>query len=230
MRLAALTLSLGLVFAGSTVALAEQTLRMISVSGQGEVAAEPDMATVRIGVTYESAEASEAMAQTSQGASKVLARLQEAGIAPRDLQTGSISLNPVWSNNRQTDEPARITGFVASISVTARVRALETLGFVLDAVVSDGANHLGGIQFGFQNPDPLMDEARRRAVADGQAKARLLADAAGVALGPLQSMSEFGGAPRPESFALASRAADMPIATGELSLSANVSMVYAIGE
>ena len=205
-------------------------MRTISVSGAGEAAGVPDMATVQIGVTHEDPVAAQAISRASAGAAAVLMRLTDAGLNARDVQTSTVSLNPVWSQNRNSNDPAQITGFVATISVTARVRALESLGTVLDAVVSDGANQLGNIHFGFQDPDPLIEEARRLAVADAAAKAALYADAAGVTLGALRSLSERGGAPRPEGIAMMARDAAVPIAPGELSLTAQVFLVYDIAE
>uniref|UniRef100_UPI000682CD0F SIMPL domain-containing protein n=1 Tax=Aestuariivita boseongensis TaxID=1470562 RepID=UPI000682CD0F len=190
MRFPAIMLSAALVILSHPVAWAEEAMRVITVTGQGQVFAEPDMATVSVGVTHEDKEASAAMAKAADGAAKILARVEEAGIAPRDVQTGSITLNPVWNNRSASSEVPRITGFVASISVTIRVRDLPKLGGVLDAVVTDGANQLGGISFGMQDPKPLMEEARRQAVADGRAKAEVLAEAAGVTLGALQSLNE----------------------------------------
>lgn len=232
MHAATLLCVLALWIAPLSAALADEGQRIISVTGQGQVSAEPDMATVRVGVTHEDREAKAAMDRVAENARQVMAQLEAAGIAPRDMQTGSLSLNPVWSNRSSSSQPARITGFVAAISVTVRVRELPKLGEVLDAVISDGANQLGGIQFGFQDPNPMMEEARRKAVADGQAKAAVLADAAGVVLGPLQSLSEHGGGgrPQPVMMEMAARDASIPIAAGEASLSASVSMVYTIGE
>lgn len=210
---------------------ADDQKRVITVIGQGEVSAEPDMATVTVGVTHQDRDAEEAMLRASRGAAQVLGQLQELGIEGRDMQTSTVSLSPVWSNRNSSTDPARITGFVANISVTMRVRDLPILGMVLDAVVSDGANQLGGIQFGFQDPDPLMEQARRAAVADGRAKATVLADAAGVELGSLQSLSEQGGVrPQPMMMEMAARDASVPIAAGELNLNASVSMVYQIAE
>jgi len=206
--------------------------RTIAVSGVGEVTAVPDMATLSVGVTHEDDDAAEAMQQASEGAADVIVRLSEAGVADRDVQTSAVSLRPVWSNNRNSDDAPEVTGFRASVSVTVRVRALGSLGDVLDAVVSEGANQVGGIQFGFQDPAPLMNAARMAAVEDGRAKAELYAQAAGVVLGPLLRLEEPGsGTPRPEGFTMASaRDASVPIAEGELSVSARVSLIYSIAE
>ena len=145
MHAATLLCVLALWIAPLSAALADEGQRIISVTGQGQVSAEPDMATVRVGVTHEDREAKAAMDRVAENARQVMAQLEAAGIAPRDMQTGSLSLNPVWSNRSSSSQPARITGFVAAISVTVRVRELPKLGEVLDAVISDGAQLIGPV-------------------------------------------------------------------------------------
>jgi uncharacterized protein YggE len=214
------------------MAMADPADRVITVSGSGQVDVAPDMATLTLGVTHEAKVASAAMDQVSDSVAQILARLSDMGIEPRDMQTSGLSLNPVWANhNSSTPQRPKISGFVARNSVMVRVRALDGLGAVLDAVIIDGANDLGGIRFGVQQPDPLMDEARRRAVTDAMAKAQVLADAAGVTLGPLQTMSEQGGRGQPMMMEMAaSRDGGVPIAAGQVSLSASVTLVFAIAD
>lgn len=214
-------------------AWAEQAPRQISVTGEGVVEAAPDMATITLGVTQEATEAKAAMDATSAAVAKVLARLEAAGIAARDLQTRQLSLNPVWSEVRGGTEGRRaITGFVASNTVLVRVRDLTALGPILDAVIADGANDFSGLQFGVQEVAPLRDEARKRAVADAMARAKLLAEAAGVALGPVLTIQDHGGGmPMPMAeMSMRASAAKMPVAAGEVSVEANVSMVFSIAE
>jgi uncharacterized protein YggE len=115
--------------------------------------------------------------------------------------------------------------------VTVTVDDLSKLGPALDALVKSGANQLGGIALTIANPKPLAERARAAAVADAAAKARTLAMAAGVTLGPLQSIQE-GGSVRPVPVFAAQRAfaaaAPPPIAEGEETVMVNVTMTYAI--
>jgi len=213
------------------LALADDPLRQITVTGQGSVAVDPDMATITLGVTNQASEAGAAMATTSEATARMLQRLGDLGIAPRDMQTSSLSLNPIWSDRSSSvSGPAIITGFVASNSVTVRVRELASLGRLMDAVISDGANDFNGLRFSVQDPEPLMNLARQKAVADATAKAQLLTSAAGVSLGPIQTMIEQGGA-RPVVMEMAAaRSNNVPVAAGEVSVSASVLMVFSISE
>ena len=229
-RLTILASALALALAGA--ALADDMPRQITVTGEGRVEAAPDMATISLGVTHENEQAKLAMEATSDAVARILERIAAMGVAPRDMQTRALSLSPVWSERTASDgNRARITGFVASNTVMVRVRDLASLGRILDAVIEDGANDFNGLEFDVQNPEPLMDEARRAAVADAMARAALLAEAAGVTLGPVQSISEQGGMrPMGAMMDMAMRESGVPIAAGEVSVEAMVSMVFAIAQ
>lgn len=208
-------------------------MRVVTTSGNGVVEAVPDLATIDLGVTNEAKEATEALQATSEAVRGVLKRLEAAGIAPRDVQTRNLSLQPLWVRpNNNLETPPRITGFVARNSLSIRVRDLDKLGEVLDQVVRDGANTFNGLRFSVAEPEPLVAEARAAAVKDAIARAEQLAQAAGITLGPIQSISEHSGRPQPVMMEMASArmASDVPVAAGEVSLSAQVSIVFAIAD
>ena len=204
--------------------------RQISVSGTGRVDLAPDMATVRIGVTHQDEDAAAALQQTSDAVAAMLARLTELGIAARDVQTAGLSLNPVWRDRPEQQGQPMPWGFEASNVVSLRLRDIAALGEVLDALVADGANRLDGVSFGLQDPEASMDEARRLAVADARRKATLFAEAAGVALGKVIDLTETGMAtPRPQMMEMAAMRADsVPVAAGEVGITASVQMTFAL--
>ena len=206
--------------------------RVITTTGSGVVDAVPDMAMISLGVTQEAAEAGAAMQAASEAVRAILDRLEAAGVAPRDVQTDNLSLQPVWLRTNDNATPPRITGFVARNSLNIRVRDLDLLGSVLDQVVQDGANTFNGLRFSLDDADPLVAEARAAAVQDAVTKAQQLAEAAGVSLGPILSISEQSGGPRPVMMEMASArmASDVPVAAGEVSLSAQVTIVFEIAD
>ena len=207
--------------------LAQAAEARIVVTGEGSVAAPPDLATISLGVTSEAATAADAMAQNSGSLARVLERLRAAGIEPRDIQTSGLSLNPNWEGETQGER--KIGGYVASNQLTVRVRKLDGLGAVLDSAVSDGANTLNGVTFGLSDPEPALAEARRQAVAKAEAKARLLADAAGVTLGRVLEIGESGGYQPPMPvYRMDAAAAPVPMAAGEIETSAQVTLIYEI--
>lgn len=210
-------------------ALADQPPPQIVVTGEGRVEQAPDMATVSLGVTTQGATAAEAMQANAVGVQAMLDRLAAAGIAARDIQTTGLSLNPLWSNY-DSGAAQKIEGYAAANMVTVRVRALDNLGPVLDAAITDGANTLNGLGFGLADPEPAMQEARARAVADARKRAETLAAAAGVKLGHILSITEGGyasPAPLPMYKADAAMSA-VPVAGGEIGVAVSATVVWAI--
>ncbi len=202
----------------------------ITVTGEATVEATPDMATISLGVTTDGETAAAAMAANTAALQAVMARLKQAGIEDRDLQTSNLSLNPNWVGY-DTGAAPTIAGYVASNMLNVRVRALETLGTVLDASIADGANTMNGITFELSSPRPVQDQARSAAVEDAKARAELLVGAGGGKLGKIVSITENAGygAPMPMFRADAS-AAPVPVASGQIGLMASVTVVYEIAE
>lgn len=207
--------------------------RTITVTGEGSVEAVPDMATVTLGVTRTAPEAGAALDATSAAIADVIARLEALDIAARDMQTSGLNLQPVWSQPGTDGARNReITGFSASNRLTVRVRALETLGTVLNETVQEGANTFDGLRFSLQDPDTAIAAARADAVRDAKTRATQIAEAASVQLGPVLSISEETRSPRPVAMEMASaRMSDsVPVAAGEVSLTVTVSARFAIAE
>jgi uncharacterized protein YggE len=208
------------------IASADDAAR-ITVTGEGRVDAAPDMATASLGVVTEGTTAAEAMAANTIQLAAVLEQLKMGGIEDRDIQTSGLSLNPNWQQT-DADPTPRIMGYQASNMLTVRVRKLDQLGTVLDKTISDGANSFNGLSFGLSDPAPALDEARKRAVTDAVARATLLTQAAGLKLGPVVSISEGGGfgGPQPMYRMDAAAASPVPVAAGEVSTVASVTMVF----
>ena len=224
---AALMLSMS---AGSLVAAEGTPPRQISVTGDSTITVAPELATITLGVTEEAEEAGMAMRAVSEAMGAVIAELKEAGIAPEDMQTRQVSMHPVWSQDRSYDSGGKrkITGFQASNTLMLRVRDLDRLGPVMDAVLAAGANNFQGLSFGVEDPEAIADRIRGEAVKDAIRKAAQLAEAAGMELGPVRSISEHGGGggPRPMMAMEMARSDAMPIEAGELSFSHSVSVVF----
>ena len=218
--------------APQAVAENEAAPRTLSVTGEGEARAAPDLAIVTIGVQTDGATAAEALSQNTAAMNATIAKLKSLDVESRDIQTAGLSVNPRYNYERDRNEP-EVIGFRASNSVRVRLRDLDKAGAVIDEAVSSGANSLGGISFTFAEPKPLYDAARRDAVADAKARAELLADAAGVRLGPILKIQDgYVATPRPRPMMANMRmeAADssVPLEAGESTISAQVTLIYAI--
>ncbi|MCG8441277.1 MAG: SIMPL domain-containing protein [Caulobacterales bacterium] len=204
----------------------------LTIEAVGQAAAAPDLATVRVGVEADGATAAEAMAGQREAMTAVIAALQEAGVAERDIQTTALRLYPVrrGSSSRMPEEEPRIAGYTASNQVSAVVRGLEEVGPTLDALVEAGANDIQGVTFGVEDEDALADAARRDAIAKMQTRADLYGEAAGLTLGPIIELREAGGR-APGLVVTGQRAMALeatPVAGGELTVSVTVTGVYEI--
>lgn len=205
----------------------------ISVVGEGEVSVAPDMAVVTLSVLREAATAREALTANNAAMKEVLDGLKAAGIAERDLQTSRLNIQPRYAQPaRDKPQDPKIIGYAVSNEVTVRIRKIAEAGAIIDKVVGLGVNQGGSIAFVNEDLKVTMTEARKRAVADALDKARTLAEAAGVKLGPVLSIEENSIPPRPIAYAAPMRkaAADMavPLASGENSYQTQVNVVFEI--
>lgn len=219
---AALVLAIGL-----AVPAWAETGPQITVTGEGVVELPPDMATLRLGVVSEARNAADALASNSADMAAVLAFLADAGVAETDIQTSGLTLMP--RQDRDAQGRAMTVGFMASNQVTVRVRDLGRLGGLMDAVVREGANRFDGLQFGLSDMSAALAEARIRAVADARAKAETYSAAAGVTLGPIMTIADQSGGFGPMEMRMVAAAADaVPIAAGALSVTAGVTITWAL--
>lgn len=224
-----------LLVSASTAAMAQETpaiQQTLSLSATADIQIEPEFATVRSGVVVTAPTAQAAVRENAQMMNAVFAALRWEGVDRRDMQTASLTLQPHYEwDERRTER--RLTGYTAQNIVSARVRDLEDVGDVVDAMVSAGANNIQSVSFGAEDTADELDQARRMAVQRLMEKAELYASAAGLELCGIVRMSENQALPRPlyandmmrmEAGAMA----DTPVAAGELTLSASVHADFCI--
>jgi len=209
---------------------------LLTVTGEGESTRKPDLAVFTAGVSSTGKTAGEALRANSADMSRVIAALKQAGIADRDIQTSNLNLNPVYADmSRQPVDPLaqqmpRIIGYQVSNTVTVKQRKLDEFGKVIDTLVSAGANQVNGPSFQIDKPATALDEARTAAMKAARERATLYANAAGLKVVRILSISESGGyVPRPMvayRMAAAEVAAAPPIEAGEVSLNASVTVQF----
>ena len=198
----------------------------ISVSGKGTVETQPDTASASFGVVTQGSYAQQAIESNAAAMRKVIDALKRAGVAEKDIQTQYVSLDPRYDN-----DGSRIVGYTATNTVSATVRRIAHVGDVIDAGIAAGANNVNGPTLSRDAQDKLYDEALQRAVADAKAKAEVLAKAAGVSVGAVQSVSEdeqLSGEPQPYAFEARLASGSTPIEAGTTKITANVRVVFAL--
>lgn len=208
----------------------------ITVGGEGEIWAEPDMAVVTVGVTANAATSREAMAEVNRRIAAVITGAKAQGLQDRDVQTTGLSLQPIYRQRpRSDDSPLEIQGYRASNNVSLTVRTLSLAGPVLDAAVANGANVVGSLSFSISNPQELRMQALAAATANAETRAHAIAAAAGVTLrGVLTISEESVSIPRPVSAdfsalrAIGGEAAPVPVEGGEMVIRARVRATFKI--
>ncbi|MCR8826322.1 SIMPL domain-containing protein [Pseudosulfitobacter koreensis] len=206
----------------------------IEVTGQGEVAVAPDMAVISLGVMHRAPQARDAVQAVNEKMDAILQRLTEQGVDAADVQTSQLTVDadrnqpmrPVESGEAE-EKPLQ---FIANNQVTVRVRDLTELGTILDLVLQDGANQMSGLRFDVQSPAPLEAQARERAVQNAVEQAQQLAAAAGVELGQVRRITAYNNGGRPKMMEMARSSDGVPVASGEVSIDAQVSMVFDIAQ
>ena len=208
---------------------ADPVPRTLSMNGHGEVRTAPDVATVNAGVTTSAPTAAAALAANSSRMTGVFAALRKMGVAEKNIQTTGFNISPQYTNG-DNNNPRRLTGYQVNNEVSVRLDDVSKLGAALDALVTAGANQMNGINFSIREPAPLLEKARAAAVADARARAETYAKAAGVTLGPVQSIHEAGAEPPRPMYKVMAMSAErsVPVAAGEESVTADVSIVWEI--
>jgi len=198
--------------------------RLVTVTGTATVAVAPDTAMIRIGVTSQGKNARAASEANAKQMTAVLNAIKANGIDARDIQTSRLSLQPQYDASKQG--PARLTGFQVTNQVTVRIRDIGKLPAILDHAIAAGANEMSGIEFVVSQQSKLLDQARSEAIADAHRKAMLYVQAAGAKLGRVVAITDEGASPPPHPVMQAVRAGAVPVAPGERTLRASVTVSY----
>jgi len=213
--------------------LAEQRENIISLTGTGTVKAEPDLAVIQLGVETRASSAGEAQRLNAERMAGVIAALQEVGIGEEDMWTAGFTLTPL-TKYPAGGGVAEILGYLCRNSLTVQLDDMEAVGRILDLAVAAGANQISSVYFTLSQDlrKTLQDQATTMAVEDAEAKAQLLAEAAGVQLISPTSLSlSVGYQPEYRVFMEAAvpmpTPAPTPILPGEVEVTVTVYVTYA---
>ena len=204
----------------------------IWVNGYGEVNAAPDIAILQLGISAQRASVAEAQAEAATAMDKVMTVLKQGGVADKDIQTQYFSIQQVTKWDRETEEEV-VIGYRVTNMVTAKIREIAKTGSIIDAVAEAGGDftRINSISFSIDDPSEYRIEARDKAMADAKAKAEQLANLGGVTLGKPTYISESISYPiYPPSVGVAEAAPApvTPISPGEMKVSLDIQVVYAI--
>jgi len=174
----------------------------ITVAGEGEVTAVPDVAQFSFSVEAEGEDAAQAQELSGTKVNTILEYLEEQGIEEKDIKTQNYNLYPNW-RYEEVECPAGTfycppgeqvqDGFTVNQSVSVKVRATDTAGALIAGVGEREATNISGLNFTIDDTDTLKQEARALAIKDAKAKAVTLAEQLGVRIVRMQYYYEDEG-------------------------------------
>lgn len=203
----------------------------IVVTGEGQATTPPDLALLSLAVMREAKTARAALDANNDAMAAVIAAMKAAGIKDRDLQTSGIQINPRYNYTNKADgsQEAELVAYQVTNTLSVRVRDLDKTGEIIDKAVSLGVNQGGGITFTNDDPAATVTAARKKAVADAIAKAKTLAEAAGVNLGKVLEISDQSFTPPPmpiNAKAFDAARSAVPVQAGENAYSVQVTVTF----
>ena len=206
------------------------TPRTVVGTGIARVRGVPDLLTLTLGVTSEARTVGEALDRNNDALDRVMKALRDGGVEKQDIQTSNFSIG-----SKRDDRTNEINGYQVTNLVTVRIRDLAKAGSLIDKAAEAGGDDvvMQGVSFGFDDTSDLIAQARADAVKRARSQAQQLADAAGVQLGDVITISEssrdYGPVlAAPEAAAKSPAAADVTISPGSEELAVHVSIVFSI--
>ncbi len=203
--------------------------------GHGEVKAKPDIARMTAGVMTQSKDQAQATQDNARKMTALLAAIKSLKIADRDIQTQGYSVDPQYDYNN--GHGPILTGYQVTNSVQVTLHDFSQAGALIDKATQAGANQVNGLTYELSNQNAVQDQALGKAVADARRRAQTMADSLGIGLGSPLSLND-GGAASPviplfQMRMMAKAASDTapttPISAQEITVTADVTLVYAMG-
>ena len=203
--------------------------KTLTVQGTASVVVDPDIARITVGVMTSDADAATAQDQNDAVMAGLLAAVQEAGVEEKDIQTTQYSAYPQYNYDSNINE---IVGFEVTHMIRVTIRDIDTVGEVLKAANRAGANQSYDIRFDVEDREAAYREALAKAIENAKEKAQAMAIPADITLGEPTAVYEGGTT---DTFGDIRTYAEgdfglggVPAQTGQLEVSASVTIVYGI--
>jgi uncharacterized protein YggE len=202
----------------------------MSVLGKGSVVVDPDQVVIRVGVFARNDEASKAMQDMKDQASRVIDVMQRFVSRDTDVQTQNLSIQPWTRYDRDKDESV-FMGYEAETSISMSLADISRLGPALDDLTMLGVGRIGSLSFSVSDPEDYIKQARHLAIRQAIETAKDMAKSAEVTLGSIREIS----APRIQStpyvktaFQEVAMDAPSPIAAGKLTITEEIQITFDI--
>ena len=202
--------------------LAQASPGAIQAIGSATISVNPDQAQITVGVVTQSATAQDTGQQNATLTTTVLNALKGVLGSEGTTQTISYSISPRY--NTTQGQTSVIVGYTASNTVQVTTTDLSLIGRLIDTANQAGANSVGNLNFGLQNPEPYAEQALNQAAKQAQAHANAIAAGLGAKTGVVISAQEGYTATPVLVSGVLSATPTTPIQTGTVSVTASVTI------
>ena len=187
-RWIAVLLSAALMLAMGVSALAATAVEQptVTVSATSQMDVEPDIAYITLGVRTENKSAPTARSENAKLMKKVTEAVKKLGIAEKDIKTSDMSL---YTNYDWTDGKRTLTGYTCNNTLKITVRDVDMVGDVVDAAMANGANQFDNVRFDLEDSEEYYLQVLEKATKKAALRAKTTANAAGMNLGTVLSLS-----------------------------------------
>jgi len=223
-------------------ALAQATVippqRTITVTGTAQIQAAPDLALVVVAVQTQAEKLASAVEANNTAANQVVQTINNLRITRLTIRTLDFNVQPIYQRmppETPATTPPKIIGYQVIDRLEARIPGATSAALssavsrVVDAALDAGANRVDSIQFTLEDMTAANNRALVQAVNNARSTVRALADAAGVQIVSLQSLTPQPSYQPVPYLARADMAASAPpIIAGQLTIQATVTAVYTI--
>lgn len=190
----------------------------ITVSASGTVTAPPEIAVINLAVVDTNRSAQAAAAAVGDSVTRLRERLTAANISDEAARTTSFTIQPVEDENGTVR-------YRAVHRLELRVPA-DDAGSVVDTAIAGGATEVDGVQFTLspETREALRTQALQSALSAARTDAAAIADAIGVEVRSVQSVSTSGDGEGPIS--VEATRTGTTFEPGPVSVTASVTVTY----
>lgn len=177
-----------------TVENGANEVNAISVSGESQIEVMPDKAEVYASIVTNSTSAKEAKDEAAEIFSRVKSALLKAGIKAENIESNSYAITPIYEWN-DIFKRSDFKGYQVTHTIKVTTTEINTTGDIIDAAVNSGANQVNQIVFDLSKEleKDIYHEALTEAASLAKTKAASIADALGVKLGKIKTVTESSG-------------------------------------
>lgn len=201
----------------------------ITVSGEGTIKVDPDIAFLNIGVETENKDSQKAQEENMNKMNKIIEELKKQGIDEKNIKT--VTYDIITKRNYNKDDGTNeIYGYIVRNIVEVKINDIDRVGKIIDTVSNTGSNYIRNIRFGIEKEEDYYMDALQLAIKNAEEKAKAMGQTIGVEVNKPYKVIEDSRM----SYSVRNYAMDTvmkvkentPVASGQLEINASVNIIY----